>query len=299
MTTSKREISPRRLMSVVAEDDEDFEEHIAKTRSPRIAKASLQEGADGPTVKTSLLGKSPTKNNPNRPSKHASWKTSKFFSKTMTSGELLRGLKKLTSSGEDFEVRSQNDSKPLKTRLGSLKKKSIREDESLIAEAKFSDLDIEGVKKEKGIVCKKDDILSIIANVSQAPDSPNMKRMPLRYTRSASLDPGFAESSHHFGCSSPLLSEEDKDVKETTKLTESPEVSSREDAEPNVIDDDDDDDNDDNEDQEKIKEEVDSKVQWDDGNFVDAMLLGGAIEAFLKGSMGTGSVEKRVSFKKT
>lgn len=299
MTTSKREISPRRLMSVVAEDDEDFEEHIAKTRSPRIAKASLQEGSDGPTVKTSLLGKSPTKNSANRPSKHASWKTSKFFSKTMSSGELLRGLKKLTSGSEDFEVRSQNDSKPIKTRLGSLKKRTTNEDETLIAEAKFSDLDIKDVKKEKGIVCKKDDILSIIANVSQAPDSPSIKRMPLRYTRSASLDPGFAESSHHFACSSPLMvSEEEKNnLKECPKIVEHPEACTTE-IEPIVsIDEDNDIDHNDHE---EIKEEVEARVvQWDDGNFVDAMLLGGAIEAFLKGSMGTGSVEKRVSFKKT
>lgn len=46
-----------------------------------------------------------------------------------------------------------------------------------------------------------------------------------------------------------------------------------------------------------------SEVQWDEGNFVDPNLLGGAIEAFLKG-MGpsptsTPSTDKRVSFKKS
>lgn len=46
-----------------------------------------------------------------------------------------------------------------------------------------------------------------------------------------------------------------------------------------------------------------SEVQWDEGNFVDPNLLGGAIEAFLKG-MGTSptstpTADKRVSFKKS
>lgn len=49
-------------------------------------------------------------------------------------------------------------------------------------------------------------------------------------------------------------------------------------------------------------EDEDNPVAWDDSNFVDPNLLGGAIEAFLKG-MGTSpsptpTTEKRVSFKK-
>ena len=53
------------------------------------------------------------------------WKNSKFFSKTMSSGEILRSLKKLslTSSGSDPGEEPQQ-SRPRKSKSGQLKKRS-------------------------------------------------------------------------------------------------------------------------------------------------------------------------------
>lgn len=54
------------------------------------------------------------------------WKTSKFFSKTMSSGEILRSLKKLslTSSGSDSTEVEQQQGRPRKSKSGQLKKRS-------------------------------------------------------------------------------------------------------------------------------------------------------------------------------
>ncbi|UYV83078.1 hypothetical protein LAZ67_22002115 [Cordylochernes scorpioides] len=129
------------------------------------------------------------------PPKSAGWKKSKFFRKTMCSGEILRGLKKL-SLGQDDRRRDPNDESSSSSSRGGV----------------------------KGIVARKEDILSILST-AQAP------------------------------------------LATPPKVVAPPEVV--------VL--------------------PDKAVQWDDGDAFDPSLLGGAIEDFLRGSMGPS--EKHVSFK--
>ncbi|XP_054718151.1 uncharacterized protein LOC129227591 [Uloborus diversus] len=248
-----------------------------------------------------------------RSARSSGWKTSKFFSRTMSSGEILRGLKKLSlGSGPD-----PPGCPPPKSKSGQLKKrsscgnddpaddpraKSPRSPGSFRPLSKAMSLSEPGSTSRTsslGIVCKKEDLKAILGTAGgrRFPlSSPRKRRQaaPLRQTKSASFDqPPAAEE--------PLR-------KEAVRRTGSEESGSQE-----------------NNEQQQAERQVDalnarncsegrgqeagrgreaeprpqgslSAVKWDECEVVDAVALGGAIESFLKGSM-SGS-EKKVSFRR-
>ena len=148
-TPGRRTVSPRRKDGNT-NIEENSENIVARTNSPSpdiTPSQSSPENTRSPSKgdrKTSvrlLQGKqeSPSKSVGKSP-KHANWKTSKFFSRSMASGELLKGLKKLSTSspgsnaatgsdesGEPEKSGStdkETDSKSFKSRFSSLRRKS-------------------------------------------------------------------------------------------------------------------------------------------------------------------------------
>ncbi|GFT26447.1 uncharacterized protein NPIL_128591 [Nephila pilipes] len=301
----------------------------------------------------------------NKSPKHAAWKSSKFFSRSMASGELLKGFKKLSTatpvtsivvSEEDgnptapsTEIK-ESEAKTFKSRFSSLRRKSGSDSDSV------PNVDSESLKHGsadvRGIVCKKEDLLHLMSKVpgtkerrvsspaelivpvasslptspipvlkspslKVAPNSP-LTRGSFRSSRSASLDPTTLPNVERPTFKLPnkpairtsvyqpaqpnrqgsKKTTDDICIKKTGAFLEVvPEVKRRLSGPLIEV-------------KDKIVEEneegegdgTETPVQWDDSNFVDPNLLGGAIEAFLKG-MGssptpTPTTEKRVSFKK-
>lgn len=297
-----------------------------------------------------------------KPHKAAGWKTSKFFSKTMSSAELLRGLKKLSvtstaSGGPDDQDGKSSSSGKVKF---SMKKRNSSSDSAVNKDRSPEGFHSgEGSRKssressdgspnvsprtsiDEGIVCKKEDILSLIhhktkkkpqSSTSVASTSP--KKMSLRNTRSATIDPsGMTADEQQMDNNLPKIVSTppilrrgsttlERSTSEETKPTKSKRNSvpgrsssqktldeaATKSIEPVQ----------DTKDKKTRRKEGDklpeppavptdddpeSQVKWDEGNIVDAMLLGDAIEAFLRGSMGGSPIApatpKRVSFKKT
>lgn len=140
-TQGRRSLSPRRKAS----NPDDVPEIITSTdNSPRTdtpPPMSSPETLRSPSKTERKIGvrllqgkqESPTKAIAKSP-KHANWKTSKFFSRSMASGELLKGFKKLSTStaagttpGEETENTNnekETDSKSFKSRFSSLRRKS-------------------------------------------------------------------------------------------------------------------------------------------------------------------------------
>ncbi|KAH9361511.1 uncharacterized protein LOC144152254 [Haemaphysalis longicornis] len=371
--------SPRRS-AVVAESTVVVAEPLSKsasqpssfkvklTRRDTSNKLVVDSTATKPTTSSSDGEKSKQKLN-----KAAGWKTSKFFSKTMSSAELLRGLKKLsvnaatTSTSDDPEAKPSASGKVKFT----MKKRNSSSDSAVNKDRSPEGLRSgEGSRKssressdgspnvsprtsiDEGIVCKKEDILSLIHHNTKKKSSigsvaiptagaTSPKKLALRTTRSATIDPSgmatdpyepTAENIPRIVSTPPAprrgsttlersTSEEAKPSKSKrnslsakgapqrsleeaptspaeeptgrkTKRKQSGDASTRE-AKKEAPED-------------SAKEPAkkdESQVKWDEGNVVDAMLLGDAIEAFLRGSMGgtaaMPATPKRVSFKKT
>lgn len=148
-TPGRRSLSPR-VKDGTPNAEENSENTVARNDSPSpdiTLLPSSPENTRSPSKgerKTGirlLQGKqeSPSKAVGKSP-KHANWKTSKFFSRSMASGELLKGLKKLstsspvsntaTGSEESTEPEKtgttdkESDSKSFKSRFSSLRRKS-------------------------------------------------------------------------------------------------------------------------------------------------------------------------------
>ncbi|GFV99865.1 uncharacterized protein TNCV_5082241 [Trichonephila clavipes] len=302
----------------------------------------------------------------NKSPKHAAWKSSKFFSRSMASGELLKGFKKLSTatpvtsivvSEEDgnptvpsTEIK-ESEAKTFKSRFSSLRRKSGSDSDTVPS------VDSESLKhgspEVRGIVCKKEDLLHLMSKVpgtkerrvsspaelivpvgsslptspipvlkspslKVAPNSP-LTRGSFRSSRSASLDPttlpnmerpvfklpnkpairtSVYQSPQQPARHGSKKTTDDICIKKTGAFLEVvPEVKRRLsgpliEVKDKIVE----------ENEEAEGDGSETPVQWDDSNFVDPNLLGGAIEAFLKG-MGssptpTPTTEKRVSFKK-
>ncbi|GFQ98442.1 uncharacterized protein TNCT_658141 [Trichonephila clavata] len=117
----------------------------------------------------------------NKSPKHAAWKSSKFFSRSMASGELLKGFKKLSTatpvtsivvSEEDgnptvpsTEIK-ESEAKTFKSRFSSLRRKSGSDSDTVPS------VDSESLKhgspEVRGIVCKKEDLLHLMSKVPGA-----------------------------------------------------------------------------------------------------------------------------------
>lgn len=310
--------------------------------------------------------------------KAAGWKTSKFFSKTMSSAELLKGLKKLSVNATSSGSPDDPDGKSSSGGGGGKVKFTIKKRNSSSDSAVNKDRSPEGMRSgegsrkssressdgspnvsprtsiDEGIVCKKEDILSLIHHNTKKKSSSTSssvtsatvgvtspKKIALRTTRSATIDPsGMATDTYEPAAeniprivstppaprrgSTTLERSTSEEVKSSKSKRNSlsgktpPQQKSQE--EPPAV-------------EEHItkkakrkhsgdatrevkkeapaeeipkeaKPKDESQVKWDEGNVVDAMLLGDAIEAFLRGSMGgpapaMPSTPKRVSFKKT
>lgn len=149
-TPGRRSLSPR-VKDGTPNAEENSESAVARNDSPSpditTPLPSSPENTRSPSKgerKTGvrlLQGKqeSPSKAVGKSP-KHANWKTSKFFSRSMASGELLKGLKKLSTSspvsnaatgseesGESEKTgttEKESDSKSFKSRFSSLRRKS-------------------------------------------------------------------------------------------------------------------------------------------------------------------------------
>ncbi|KAK8775987.1 hypothetical protein V5799_030669 [Amblyomma americanum] len=372
--------SPRRS-AVIAESTVVVAEPLSKsasqpssfkvklTRRDTSNKLAVDSTAAKPTTSSSDGERGKTK-----PNKAAGWKTSKFFSKTMSSAELLRGLKKLsvntatTSTSDDPEAKPSSGGKVKFT----MKKRNSSSDSAVNKDRSPEGLRSgEGSRKssressdgspnvsprtsiDEGIVCKKEDILSLIHHNTKKKSSigsvavpvagaTSPKKLALRTTRSATIDPSgmatdpyepTAENIPRIVSTPPAPRRGSTTLERSTSEEAKPSKSKRnslsgkgapqrslDDApqspadEPSVGR------------KAKRKQSGDavreakketpeegvkdpakkdeSQVKWDEGNVVDAMLLGDAIEAFLRGSMGGSAATmpatpKRVSFKKT
>ncbi|XP_054715897.1 uncharacterized protein LOC129225496 [Uloborus diversus] len=390
-TQDRRSLSPRRGSAVTAPDESIENTGINRDSnsptpgtpkmSPSSSTCTTPETPKSPSrnerrISTRLLmmqGKQPDasggKSSPKSSPKHQAWKSSKFFSRSMASGELLKGFKKLSTpsatpssapAGEEATPGNSSpdnkdaDSKSFKSRFSSLRRKSGSDTDNV------PNVDSESLKlgspDVRGIVCKKEDLISLMKvpgtkerrvsspaelivplqsslptspipvlkspSIKVAPNSP-LTRGSFRTSRSNSLDPTAlpnveraifrpplnkpairtvvyqppqipSSSFHH---SPRRVVTDDICIKKTgTFLEVVPEVKRRLsgpliEVKDRII-----------EENEETEGDSENPVQWDDGNFVDPNLLGGAIEAFLKG-MGTSptatpTTEKRVSFKK-
>ncbi|CAL1293274.1 unnamed protein product [Larinioides sclopetarius] len=376
----RRSLSPRRGSGPNDENHEPTIEHSPDgTKPSKLTSSPCSSGCTTPEarspskserrISTRLLMQkgekvdSPTKN---KSPKHAAWKSSKFFSKSMASGELLKGFKKLSTatpttsiivSEEDGTTTvptttetKESDSKTFKSRFSSLRRKSGSDSDSV------PNVDSESLKhgspEVRGIVCKKEDLMSLLSKVPAAAKerrvsspaelivpvssslptspipvlkSPSLKVAPnspltrgsFRSSRSASLDPTSLPNVERIVSRVPnkpairttvyqppppsrqsiKKTTDDICIKKTGAFLEVvPEVKRRLsgpliEVKDKIV-----------EENEEGEEASETPVPWDDSNFVDPNLLGGAIEAFLKG-MGTSpsptpTTEKRVSFKK-
>lgn len=285
-----------------------------------LARSSSSGSSKINSIRKSPEAECTGQNKPCKSSKSSAWKTSKFFSRTLSSGELLRSLKKLSlsSSGEENECKF-SETKLFRSRASSRKKTSV-EEISIRLETRCTSVSECSNKKsiqKEGIVCKKEDLMHLISEATKRKpgSSPLSRRVPLRQTRSASY-----ESPREFRICKTLVQrsgseecrpksnlfsdEEDKDSPIEVKIESKEEVPPEiQDAKEDTKEDEKKEENEEEEEeQNELFEQEDndeslSTVQWDEGDYIDAVLIGDAIETFLKGSMG--SFEKRVSFKKS
>ncbi|XP_015921636.1 uncharacterized protein [Parasteatoda tepidariorum] len=267
------------------------------------------------------------------------WKTSKFFSKSMTSGEILRSLKKLslTSSGSTSDPGEPEQIKPRKSKSGQLKKRSscgnddvimIDEDSKVRSPrspgsfrplSKVMSVSEPGSTSKTGslgIVCRKEDLKAILCTASKkfplaSPSKRRKGQAPLRQTKSASFDPADERQSRK----EPVRragSEESRTKSnssfENNETTPQPANENNSDVDNSSIQ------SVDSLNAQNINMNTEivvdqssgcllsslesslSTVKWDESDVVDAVIIGDAIETFLKGSM-TNS-EKKVSFRR-
>lgn len=147
-TPGRRSLSPRKKDGT-PNAEENLENAVARNNSPSPDIAPLPfspehtrspSKAERKTVVRLLQGRESPSKAVGKSPKHANWKTSKFFSRSMASGELLKGLKKLstsspgsnaaTGSEESSEsektvtTEKESDSRSFKSRFSSLRRKS-------------------------------------------------------------------------------------------------------------------------------------------------------------------------------
>ncbi|XP_076360656.1 uncharacterized protein LOC143252439 [Tachypleus tridentatus] len=304
----KKETSPRKVYR-----------HLERRETSHI----LQMGLDVSTSSSSTSKKTNSEDITQTKSKvpKAGWKTSTFFSRTLSSGELLKNLKKL-SVGNETENKS-TEAKMLKSKRSLFQKRASSEERPNNPEKEEYE---EGGKlqphnstsqksspcktfvEQEGIVCKREDLLSIIKpksgdglvaeGTSLQPtwsvDSSTTEKSDLLQLTPITLQKRRLNSRKMANKQSPSNDITTEETIENVDLDKAIEETKHEQSPGNeevVI--------------QIHKEEIQPEhehatVSWDDGNVLNAILLGDAIEAFLKGSMcgGSGS-EKRVSFKKS
>ncbi|KAG8184607.1 hypothetical protein JTE90_005220 [Oedothorax gibbosus] len=231
------------------------------------------------------------------------WKTSKFFSRTMSSGEILRGLKKLS-----LNAAAEDAARPRKSKSGQqLKKRSSEEEGGHQRQrspggfrplSKAMSVSEPGSSSSQlGIVCKKEDLKAILAGLPPLNSSPSRRRgrrgapSPLRHTKSASFETegGRKEPVRRAGSSedtpprpTPLLLKPPPPrgvTVDTPKATPSSTDTVR-----NARN---------NRNSRRDVETSASTVKWDECEEVDAVALGDAIESFLRVSMGRRSTSLR------
>lgn len=371
--------SPRRS-AVIPESTVVVAEPLSKSASqPSSFKVKLTRRdtsnklvVDSAAVKPTTSSSDGERGKP-KPNKAAGWKTSKFFSKTMSSAELLRGLKKLSVNTATTSTSDDPDAKPPS---GGKVKFTMKKRNSSSDSAVNKDRSPEGLRSgegsrkssressdgspnvsprtsiDEGIVCKKEDILSLIHHNTKkkssigsvavpATGATSPKKLALRTTRSATIDPSgmatdpyepTAENIPRIVSTPPAPRRGSTTLERSTSEEAKPSKSKRnslsgkgapqrslEDAPPSPADEPSVRKSKRKQSGEAVREvkkdipeesakeppkKDESQVKWDEGNVVDAMLLGDAIEAFLRGSMGGTSAAmpatpKRVSFKKT
>ncbi|KFM63600.1 hypothetical protein X975_07393, partial [Stegodyphus mimosarum] len=314
---------------------------------PAITRS--HDGDNGESCRAESQRSQPNSNPSSLPSKSTKsnktcgWKTSKFFSKTMSSGEILRGLKKLslTSSGSSSDPGEPEPGKPRKSKSGQLKKRSscgnddvgsVEDDNKARSPrspggfrplSKTMSLSEPGTTKTSnlGIVCKKEDLKAILCTATNkkfplaSPTKRRRGQTPLRQTKSASFDPpedkqrkkdpirraGSEESRtkrSHQSFDNNEVQPQNENVPQQTKSQMTSNVLVVDnlnaqnnhlnsmltvDEQPSCL-------------PERLSEGSLSAVKWDECEVVDAVIIGDAIESFLKGSM-SGS-EKKVSFRR-
>lgn len=250
----------------------------------------------------------------------------------MTSGEILRGLKKLSlTSSSEFGESKSSSAPSLRSRFTNLKKRSSCGSDDVSIDVESLQTVAKGEQKaasrtpslgdsassqknsqDDGIVCKKEDLKAILSGASKRASTP--RRTQLRQTKSASFEPAkedikkgavrrtgseesrprkciSVDSEEHQAATCKITVEsndvfDDVDTGGSVAMAEvsSPtqKQTSASPAMPSSL----------------ISEEENvSTVKWDESEVVDAVLIGDAIENFLKGSMS--SSERRVSFRKS
>ncbi|KAG8183907.1 hypothetical protein JTE90_014297 [Oedothorax gibbosus] len=186
-STRRRSASPRRGSGGKDDHSPGHDDQPSLTASSSEARSSPKNER---RISTRLLMQkggnveSPTKNG--KSPKHAAWKTSKFFSRSMASGELLKGFKKLSSgaSGSSTPQTSasstEEDGTPLTSvdtkehsdssasrsfvsRFSSLRRKS-GSDTDTVPKVDSETLQ-HGSSDVRGIVCKKEDLMFLMTKV--------------------------------------------------------------------------------------------------------------------------------------
>ncbi|GIX87478.1 uncharacterized protein CDAR_30871 [Caerostris darwini] len=312
----------------------------AITRSHDIAEEEPQ--------RTPAQISSPSTSKSSKSNKTCGWKTSKFFSKTMSSGEILRGLKKLslTSSGSSSDTGEMEAGKPRKSKSSQLKKRSscgnddvvITDDDPKVRSPRspggfrplskamsVSEPGSSSKSSNLGIVCRKEDLKAILCTASKkfplaSPSKKRRGQAPLRQTKSASFDtpedrrPPRKEPIRRAGSEEPrsrrsnvfFENNESQQLKndnapvQPEPLVPSPNAMAVDNLNAQNINFDamiaDEGDQMQGKTQNFVEGSL-STVKWDECEVVDAVIIGDAIESFLKGSM-SGS-EKKVSFRRS
>ncbi|XP_076330320.1 uncharacterized protein LOC143236014 [Tachypleus tridentatus] len=340
---SRRCPGPRRAMAVVQEDDErkTMEKTLSSscqaTRFERRGSSLRLQPGRGPCVGVRFStnetapdeGNTETKLKPVR----VGWKSSKLFSRTLSSAEFLRSLKRLsvTSSADESKSSQPVTTKSLRYKIRSFQKKNSGCEEGVagsderveIGSIKPSTSNIdhhsedktcqEKWRQKKGIICKTEDLMFIMSDVNKNEEEiskPLTKQMPRRFTRSNTLNPSTDKSlnlrregslirpASHRGTRPRLQRTSYRRTcsDEAEKGKGSTEICKKKSTDKTYVK---------NDNVKEIKETSpadndkesgdEGTVSWDDKNLLDAMMLGDAIESFLKSSMGPGR-EKRVSF---
>ncbi|CAL1273007.1 unnamed protein product [Larinioides sclopetarius] len=304
----------------------------AITRSHDIAEEDPQRTPQLNSPSTSKSSKS---------NKTSGWKTSKFFSRTMSSGEILRGLKKLslTSSGSSSDTGEAEAGKPRKSKSSQLKKRSscgnddvvVMDDDPRVRSPRspgsfrplskamsVSEPGSSSKTSNLGIVCRKEDLKAILCTASKkfplaSPSKRRRGQAPLRQTKSASFDtpeekPSRKEPVRRAGSEESRVrrsnqvenneAQPPKKDKETIQPEQQVPVTVENLNAQNISFDTSSIADDQTQSNTKIYMEGSiSTVKWDECEVVDAVIIGDAIESFLKGSM-SGS-EKKVSFRRS
>ncbi|GFT91383.1 uncharacterized protein NPIL_238261 [Nephila pilipes] len=284
---------------------------------------------------------SPSTSKPSKSNKTCGWKTSKFFSRTMSSGEILRGLKKLslTSSGSSSDTGEAESGRSRKSKSSQLKKRSscgtddvvIVDDDPKVRSPRspggfrplskamsVSEPGSSSKSSNLGIVCRKEDLKAILCTASKkfplaSPSKRRRGQAPLRQTKSASFDTPEDRATRkepvrragseepHARCSNQFLEnneahqmKNDNILDQSEPLAASPNATAVDNLNAQNINFDT---AVDEESKSNFVEGSLSTVKWDECEVVDAVIIGDAIESFLKGSMSGG--EKKVSFRRS